>query len=244
MTTRSIPAAVSFHDHVFPRLLRRMCPSFHIRWIGRPVLRSRASATSLPDFLGRSWWHVPCPNICTRTVGLHFGNCVISNFFDSSLAFVVSASRGRSLLTHGGARIWIMLLIWRHCGINFETAHVASNLLVRCCANSLGTRASSAAVLMSSPRAVVVGPLDLLLSYRWTSSSYSSSPAGKSCNLHRSGTKMCRKRALRFPPLRGSQRRTNRLSASRPDGAAPRTISKLSLSDNARSATRTCSLFS
>ena len=83
---------------------------------------------------------------------------------------------------------------------------------------------------MSSLRAIVVFPLDLLLSYRRTSSSHLSCPAGKSCSLHRSGTKTCRKRALvGFPPRRGAQRRTNRLDASRRDGAAPRSTSKLSL---------------
>ena len=62
-------------------------------------------------------------------------------------------------------------------------------------------------------------------------------PAGKSCSLHRSGT-----RILRFPPPRGSQPQTKRLSASRPDGT-PRTMSKLSLPVKARGAAWTCSLF-
>ena len=48
-----------------------------------------------------------------------------------------------------------------------------------------------------------------------------SSPAGRSCSSHRSGTTICRRRALHFPPHRGSQRRTNRLNACRPDGAVP-----------------------
>ena len=51
----------------------------------------------------------------------------------------------------------------------------------------------------------------------------------------------CRRSALRFSPLAGSQRRTKR-SASRADGA-PRTKSRISLSVNAESATCTCSLF-
>ena len=101
--------------------------------------------------------------------------------------------------------------------------------MARCCSNSHGTRASSAALLMSSSTAAVVVPLHLLLSYQRTSSSHFSSPAGRSCSLHQSGTGICRKSALRLPPLRGSQRRTKRRSASRPDGAAPRMISKLSL---------------
>ena len=42
-------------------------------------------------------------------------------------------------------------------------------------------------------------------------------------------TKNCRSRALRMPPLRGSQRRTNCRSPSRPYGAALRTMSQLSL---------------
>ena len=83
-----------------------------------------------------------------------------------------------------------------------------ARFMARCCSNSRGTRASSAAVLMSLSRAVVV-PLDLLLSYRRTSSSHFSSPARRSCSLHRSGNKMYRRRALRFPPLGASQRRTN-----------------------------------
>ena len=103
-------------------------------------------------------------------------------------------------------------------------------LMARCCSNSLGTRASSAAVLMSSSRVAVVVPLDLLRSCRRTSPSHFSSPAGRSCSLHRSGTRICRRNAVRFPPLRGSQRRAKRHSASRPESAAQRTISKLSLS--------------
>ena len=67
-------------------------------------------------------------------------------------------------------------------------------LMARCCSNSLGTRASSAAVLMSSSRVAVVVPLDLLRSHRRTSSSHFSSPAGRSCSLHRSGTRMCRRK--------------------------------------------------
>ena len=70
-----------------------------------------------------------------------------------------------------------------------------ARFMARCCSNSLGTRVSSAAVLMSSSRAVVVVPLDLLHSYRRTSSSHFSSPAGRSCSLHRSGTKICRKKS-------------------------------------------------
>ena len=54
----------------------------------------------------------------------------------------------------------------------------------------------------------------------------------------------CRTSALRFPPLRGSQRRAKSRSTLRPDAAAPRTMSKLSLSVEAGSATWTCSLFS
>ena len=134
-------------------------------------------------------------------------------------------------LRRPSAQAWISL---RTC------SHVISRarFMARCCSNSPGTRGSSAAVLLSSSRAVVVTPLDVVLSYRWTSSSHFSSPAGRSCNLHRSGTKICRDGALRFPPLRGSQRRTNRLNASRLDGAGPGTTLKLVLSVNARSATR------
>ena len=73
-----------------------------------------------------------------------------------------------------------------------------------------------------SSRAAVVVPLDLLLSYR--------------------RTKICRRNALRFPPQRRSQRRTERRSASRPDGAAPITVSEISLSVKTTSATWTCSL--
>ena len=89
---------------------------------------------------------------------------------------------------------------------------------------------------LSSSRAVVVAPLDLLFSYRRTSSSYFSSPVGRSCKLHRSGINIICNGALRFPLPRGTQRRTNRLNASRPDVAAPRTKSKLALSVNARCA--------
>ena len=60
----------------------------------------------------------------------------------------------------------------------------------------------SAAVMMSSSRPAVVVPIDLLISYRRSSSSHFSSPAGSSCRLHRSGTKSRRRRALRFPPQR------------------------------------------
>ena len=120
----------------------------------------------------------------------------------------------------------------------------ASNLLVRdqsCKVHGkmlfqIAWNSSGAAVLMSSPGAAVVVPLDLLLSYRRTSSSHVSSPAGRSCSVQRSGNRICRRSALRFPPLRGFQRRTNRLNASRPDGAAPRTMSKLSLSVKSESA--------
>ena len=73
-----------------------------------------------------------------------------------------------------------------------------ARFMARCRSNSLGTRTSSATVLMSSPRAAVVVPLDLLLSCRRTSSSHFSSPSSRSSSLHRSGTKICRRRALRF----------------------------------------------
>ena len=92
------------------------------------------------------------------------------------------------------------------------------------------TRAPIAAVLMSSSRAAA-------------NVSHFLSPAGRSCSLHRSGTSICRKSALCFPPLRGLQRRTKRCDASRPDGAAPRTTSMLPLSAKVKSATLTCSLF-
>ena len=111
------------------------------------------------------------------------------------------------------------------------------------CSNSLGTRNSSTAVLMSLSRAPVVVPLDWLLSYRLTSASHFSSLVGGSCCLHRSGARICRRSALHFPPLRGAQRRTKRRRASRPDGATPRTMSN-SFFVKARSATWTCSLFS
>ena len=69
----------------------------------------------------------------------------------------------------------------------------------RCLFNLLGTRASCAAVLISSSRAAVVVPLDfLLLSYQRISSSHFSSAAGRSCSLHRSGTRIGRTSALRF----------------------------------------------
>ena len=70
----------------------------------------------------------------------------------------------------------------------------------------------------------------LLLSYRRTSSSHFSSPAGKILQFAPIRTRICRRSALRFPTLRGSQRRTKRRSGSRLDGAAPRTTSKHSLS--------------
>ena len=50
---------------------------------------------------------------------------------------------------------WISL---RTCSYVISRARI----MARCCSNSLGTRASSAAVLMSSSRAAVVVPLDLL----------------------------------------------------------------------------------
>ena len=97
-----------------------MCPSVTLLWIGRPVPRSRASVTSLPDVLSRSWRHAPCLN--HYTVWSSLWKDVVGDFFDSSPAFMVhfhcfrlslvSASRGRSLTTCGGARVWIMLLIW------------------------------------------------------------------------------------------------------------------------------------
>ena len=59
-------------------------------------------------------------------------------------------------------------------------------------------------VVHGSWQDAVVVPLDLLLSYRRTSSSHCSSPAARSCSLHRSGTKISRRKAPHFPPLRGS----------------------------------------
>ena len=74
-----------------------------------------------------------------------------------------------------------------------------------------------------SSRAAVVVPLDVFLLYRRTISSYLSNPA------HRFETRIRRRSALRFLPLRGSQRRTKRCSA-------PRMMSKLSLSVKTKSA--------
>ena len=53
----------------------------------------------------------------------------------------------------------------------------------------------------------------LLLLYRRTSSSHCSRPVGKSCSSQWSATRVCRKEALRFAPLKGSQRRARRRSA-------------------------------
>ena len=107
--------------------------------------------------------------------------------------------------------------------------------MARCCSNSLGTRASSTTVLLSSSRVAVVVPLDLLCSYRRTSSSHFSSPAGRSCSLHRSGTKICRRKMpCVFHHSEDPDDGPKRHSASRPDSAAQRTITKLSLSVEAK----------
>ena len=81
--------------------------------------------------------------------------------------------------------------------------------MARCCSVRLGRKLRAQRSLCQEP---------LHLSHRSTSSFHFSRCAGKSCSLHRSGTRNCR-------------------SASRPDGAAPRTLSKLSLSAQATSAT-------
>ena len=73
---------------------------------------------------------------------------------------------------------------------------------------------------MSSSTAAVVIPYHLLLSCRRTSSSHFSSPAGRCCSLHRSGTMMCRTRALRLPHSRRTPKGPKRLSASRLHGAS------------------------
>ena len=96
------------------------------------------------------------------------------------------------------------------CGLGFHF-EPARTCMSKFCSGWLGTRASSAAVSKASSIGVVVVPLDFLLSYRRTSSSHFSSRSEIPSSLHRSGTKMCRKSALRSPPLKGPQRRTNRL---------------------------------
>ena len=62
--------------------------------------------------------------------------------------------------------MWASISI-RTCSYEMSRAR----FMARNCSNSLGSRDSSAAVLMSASRAAVVVPLDLLLSYRRTSSS-------------------------------------------------------------------------
>ena len=54
--------------------------------------------------------------------------------------------------------------------------------MARCCSNSFGTRASSAAVLMSSSRAAVVFPLAQLLSYKRNRSSREAYTVRQTCS--------------------------------------------------------------
>ena len=76
-----------------------------------------------------------------------------------------------------------------------------------------------------SPRAAVVVPLDLLLSYRRNQFLQLLESCGKFLQFAPTWeTRLVAEMLLRFPPLRGYQRRTNRHSSSRPEGAAPRTI--------------------
>ena len=78
-----------------------------------------------------------------------------------------------------------------------------ARFMARCCSNSLGTRVSINSCFRRSARSA-----PFVSAHQ---SSPFSSPAGRSCSLHRSGTRICHRRALRFPPLRGSQPRTKRL---------------------------------
>ena len=107
-----------------------------------------------------------------------------------------------------------------------------ARFVTRCCFNSLGTKASSEAVLMSSSRAAAVVPHDLLLSYRRTSSSHFSSPARIDLE-----PRFVAEEVYAFL-LSESPNHGPTVSTLRDlNGAATRTISKLSLSLNARSAT-------